>query len=124
MLHSLFVVIFPTDIGYLTLSIDHPYFKAPFGLYDISFFEDDDRVNKMKQGLSALNVPFMDNISIENLIFKFFIEFGMIERNSIRGEFPRCIVGIKTLGPKLIINSMIRDVSRMSEGVFVEVPSQ
>jgi len=78
----------------------------------------------MKQGLSALNVPFMDNISIENLIFKFFIEFGMIERNSIRGEFPRCIVGIKTLGPKLIINSMIRDVSRMSEGVFVEVPSQ
>ena len=124
MLPRLFVVVFPTDIGFLTLALDHPYFKAPPGLYDLSFFEEDDRVNKMKQGLRSARVSFRDTISIENLIFKFFTEFGMIKENSIMGELPRCVVVMKTLGPKLVINSIIEEVSGLCEDVFVPVPSQ
>lgn len=124
MFPRLFVVIFPTDIGYLTLAIDHTSFKASHGLYDLSFFEQDDRVNKMKQGLIAAKVSFRNNISIENLIFKFFSEFGMIKENSISGDLPRCVVRIKTLGPKLLINSVIKEVSELCEDVFVPIPSQ
>ena len=108
---DIFTTIFPTDKGYLAISVDHPYFRGEGGLHDMSDFEKEDRVNKMKMALGAQGIIVSEIYSLEALIFKFFSLYGMVVDPS-RMFASTCFIQVKTIGLKFRVNKLIEGFGR------------
>lgn len=78
----------------------------------MSYFLKEDRVNKMKLSLGAHGVIVSEIYSLEALIFKFFLLYGMVMDAST--DFAStCVVQVKTLGLKFRVNKMIESFERV-----------